>query len=111
MKTLGFLLIGLLQLWGSGNPCANSIDDKCNIKVAFDYAAEDLRVKFTNFSEGEYDQIVWNFGDGTSSLEENPIHEYNKTGSYLFCLQVSNKCIEKCEDKFCAQVYVFNPCE
>ncbi|MES2284800.1 MAG: PKD domain-containing protein, partial [Bacteroidota bacterium] len=32
---------------------------------------------------------VWNFGDGTTSIEEDPIHSYGNPGSYLVTLTVS----------------------
>lgn len=37
----------------------------------------------TNFSiDGNFDSILWNFGDGTTSTENNPIHQYNYSGTY-----------------------------
>ncbi|HMG15843.1 MAG TPA: PKD domain-containing protein, partial [Saprospiraceae bacterium] len=34
----------------------------------------------------------WNFGDGTSSIELNPVHSYSSSGSYIVSLTVSNDC-------------------
>jgi PKD repeat protein len=34
----------------------------------------------------------WDFGDGNSSTEENPIHAYNNTITYLVTLTVTNEC-------------------
>jgi len=42
---------------------------------------KDLRVQFFNNSQN-YSSLVWNFGDGNSSSEENPYHIYTSTGSY-----------------------------
>lgn len=41
-----------------------------------------LKVKFTNLSEYS-DTFIWNFGDATpESLEKNPIHFFNRTGTF-----------------------------
>jgi gliding motility-associated-like protein len=39
-------------------------------------------VSFTNLSSPDATHFLWNFGDGESSTERNPVHEYNTTGSY-----------------------------
>lgn len=38
----------------------------------------------------EADSIVWKFGDGEQSLENNPQHQYNLLGTYNVCLTVYN---------------------
>jgi len=44
----------------------------------------------------------WSFGDGTGSTEENPIHQYNKSGSYTVCLTAYNDF--HCAAKVCKTV-------
>ena len=39
-------------------------------------------IEFTSLSTGDYIKIIWDFGDGTTSNEENPIYTYNKEGIY-----------------------------
>ena len=41
-------------------------------------------------------KYVWNFGDGTQSLQENPFHSYKKAGNYKTSLVVTTKrgCID-----------------
>lgn len=39
-------------------------------------------VTFTNESQGVYDSVRWDFGDGTFSIQPNPVHAYNKSGDY-----------------------------
>lgn len=48
-------------------------------------------VEFTNTSTGG-NSFVWDFGDGNSSTEENPIHEYQADGVYTVVLSVTNDC-------------------
>ena len=45
-------------------------------------------IQFTNTSTGDYESLVWNFGDGILSSEENPIHIYTREGSYVVTLTV-----------------------
>jgi PKD repeat protein len=44
---------------------------------------------FTNTSQSA-SAWLWNFGDGSSSIEENPIHAYEDTGWYCITLIVTN---------------------
>jgi gliding motility-associated-like protein len=44
---------------------------------------------FTNLSQ-RADRYAWDFGDKLSSVEENPVHQYNKTGNYKVCLTAYN---------------------
>ncbi|AKB53505.1 cell surface protein [Methanosarcina barkeri MS] len=49
-----------------------------------------LSVKFTDKSTGKPTKWKWDFGDGTSSTEKNPIHKYSKEGKYTVKLIVTN---------------------
>jgi uncharacterized repeat protein (TIGR01451 family)/fimbrial isopeptide formation D2 family protein len=50
-----------------------------------------VEVCFTDRSEGEsLTGWTWNFGDGSSSNEQNPCHTYTTAGDYSVQLQVSN---------------------
>ncbi|MBF6607533.1 MAG: gliding motility-associated C-terminal domain-containing protein, partial [Flavobacterium sp.] len=40
-------------------------------------------VYFMNNATGDYETISWNFGDGTFSTEENPVHSYIIEGEYV----------------------------
>ena len=37
---------------------------------------------------GDYDSLIWDFGDGVTSTEDNPIHSYDSTGSFEVTLTV-----------------------
>lgn len=45
-----------------------------------------LLVQFTNLSSGTWETIHWDFGDGYSSSEENPLHIYTESGVYTVAL-------------------------
>jgi PKD repeat protein len=49
-----------------------------------------LSVKFTDLSTGSPSSWKWDFGDGTSSAEQNPVHVYQEEGSYDVTLTVTN---------------------
>ncbi len=48
-----------------------------------------LDVSFTNSSSGQINSVAWDFGDGQSSNEANPIHTYQGPGSYSVRLIVT----------------------
>ena len=50
---------------------------------------EPLTVNFTNLSDSAVTSFLWNFGDGTSSPDENPTHVYNAPGLYNVSLTIS----------------------
>lgn len=49
-----------------------------------------LTVQFTDLSAGGPTEWQWNFGDGATSLEQNPSHTYNDGNAYEVSLSVSN---------------------
>ena len=65
-------------------------------KPRADFTADERRgvrpftVHFTDLSAGNPTAWAWNFGDGTTSTEENPVHVYQNEGSYDVTLTVSN---------------------
>ncbi|MEJ7610819.1 MAG: PKD domain-containing protein [Ferruginibacter sp.] len=64
-------------------------------------------VRFTNLSQFS-DNYLWNFGDGESSTEFSPLHEYNATGTYNAELIAYSRA--GCTDTFALRVDVMvNP--
>lgn len=45
-------------------------------------------VAFIDKSEGEIKSWKWDFGDGTTSAEQNPIHQYTAAGKYIVVLDI-----------------------
>lgn len=61
----------------------------------FNSLVDDKKVSFLNFSIDNY-KNYWNFGDGSLSSEQNPVHYYKYLGEYMVTLKVSNEngCID-----------------
>ena len=53
--------------------------------------ADFLKVDFTELSDYEPDTWLWDFGDGQTSSEKYPVHQYDSAGIYQVCLTVSNQ--------------------
>lgn len=53
-------------------------------------------VQFTNLAMGDIAQVIWDFGDGTISFEENPQHIYTTAGCFDVKLTVihNNGCVD-----------------
>jgi PKD repeat protein len=49
-----------------------------------------IKVHFTDNSMGSPDAWAWDFGDGNTSIEQNPSHTYNNTGLYTVSLKICN---------------------
>jgi len=49
-----------------------------------------LDVQFLNLTRDNVTSWLWDFGDGTTSTEENPNHVYTKTGNYSVTLTADN---------------------
>ena len=65
-------------------------------------------VDFSNASINA-DAYEWDFGDGNSSIDENPVHTYTESGQFTVRLIASN--LETCNqaDTAYAQIEVFSP--
>ncbi|UCE24215.1 MAG: PKD domain-containing protein [Candidatus Zixiibacteriota bacterium] len=48
-----------------------------------------LEVNFVDQSSGEINSRIWDFGDGSTSIEQNPAHSYASAGSYTVTLTVT----------------------
>lgn len=49
-----------------------------------------VQVEFDDVSSGEPNSWNWNFGDGNTSIEQNPVHTYNNSGVYTVSLAICN---------------------
>jgi PKD repeat protein len=90
----------------------------CNLQANFTFWVDTVlnsTVHFNNTSLGFQpgDSIRWTFGDGTSSLDANPVHVYANTGSYTVCLRVKRNVTSggtPCVSEICKVVLVLSPC-
>jgi PKD repeat protein len=48
-----------------------------------------LTVRFTNQSSGQITSYSWDFGDGSTSTEQNPTHQFARIGTYNVILTVT----------------------
>ena len=55
--------------------------------AGFDVVVTDSTASFTNNSTS-FNDLLWTFGDGQSSIENNPIHTYAEAGSYLSLIHI-----------------------
>lgn len=52
-------------------------------------------VTFTDLSQGDVNQWLWQFGDGQASVDENPTYAYSDTGTFTVTLiAISNGCAD-----------------
>ncbi len=70
---------------------------------SFVFTADELDVGFVGQVVGEVDSWSWNFGDGSTSTEQSPNHQFSVPGTYNVCLTISNVCGT---NQFCHQVSV-----
>ncbi|MCX6350775.1 MAG: PKD domain-containing protein [Bacteroidetes bacterium] len=64
------------------------------------------RIEFENYTNPRTQQMkwLWNFGDGTNSKDENPIHNYEDTGIYTVKLIATNQ--YGCKDDSLIENYI-----
>jgi len=49
----------------------------------------EMEIRFTDESTGTITSWAWDFGDGSTSNEQNPAHVYQKNGYYTVTLKVT----------------------
>ncbi len=60
--------------------------------AAFTSSSIGLVATFTDQSLNDPTEYLWKFGDGTTSDQFSPIHQYPDTGTYEVCLITTNPC-------------------
>jgi PKD repeat protein len=61
------------------------------VNSEFDFEVDLNTYSFINLSQNA-DDYLWDFGDGNTSTEENPIHIYDESGEFTITLTASNEC-------------------
>ena len=65
------------------------------ITASFNDSSSFLTAHFNNLSDGAISSYQWDFGDGTSSTQTNPIHRYTQAGKYQVKLTVFDNFCKK----------------
>ncbi len=71
------------------------------------FPSDGMAVQFIDYSYGNPTSWDWDFGDGTLSTEQHPLHIYVDTGTYEVCLSIANP-EDSCYSTICQDVYVFD---
>jgi PKD repeat protein len=125
MKTMHTILFAFGFLVLSGNlPAQNLLSVNARVspgeglnvltdtvcKAEFSVSPDSLtsfpyKYHFKDLSSGNINSWHWDFGDGLSSSEQNPSHQYDNPGTYNICLTVSDVNNQSgCTDQACQQV-------
>lgn len=93
----------------SGGNTNNNGGPKDQSPVAkFEYSkSHPLYVHFTNTSQNAT-KYEWNFGDGKTSTEKSPTHQYEEKGVYKVTLKVKNTSTSK-QDTYTQNITVLEP--
>lgn len=85
--------------WGTGIPMASNIAQgafnvigvpSAEFKANTTSGTGNVSVQFTENSTNAPNAWSWDFGDGSTSTEQNPIHTYTKPGKYTVSLTATN---------------------
>jgi len=72
--------------------------------------ANPLKVSFSDKSGGNIDSWHWDFGDGSTSDERNPVHFFPAIGKYRVCLDAYNAdSVSECNDVKCDSLEIIPP--
>ncbi|MBR9921284.1 MAG: PKD domain-containing protein [Bacteroidetes bacterium] len=84
------------------------LSDPCLLfEPAFEYTVDhqQLEVEFEDLTSGNPHLWLWGFGDGFTSNDQHPVHQYDEPGVYNVCLLVQDT-INNCNKSACALVEV-----
>ncbi len=103
-----FLFSGMASL----RPAAAQVSvSGCHADFSYTVDPENpLRIIFTDYSSGSIDTWQWSFGDGSTTLLQNPVHTYPQGGTYFVCLTVSGPDSGViCNDVLCIAITIHEP--
>ena len=88
--------VHMISLVSSNQYGSNTSNQSINVLTVPnpDFSSQNnaLSVSFTNLTQGPGNTYLWNFGDGTTSNESNPVHNYPAPGTYVASLTATNEC-------------------
>jgi PKD repeat protein len=81
------------SICGMGAQTCIEVTVNCTAPVsAFSTVVNDLQVSFTDQTSGAPGSWSWDFGDGSTSTQQNPNHSYSAPGAYQVCLTTTSIC-------------------
>jgi len=83
------------------------VDGGGDCEAGFEFSTDLLTASFFETADGAGSDIVsylWDFGDGYTSTDLNPTHEYAAGGTYLVCLTITTA--DSCVNTVCEEVDV-----
>jgi len=84
-----------LTIWSAYSSNVKTITNTINIWNIPDFSADPLEIEtqqsvtFTDKSVGDVTKWMWDFTDGDSSTEQNPVHQYNRNGMFTVKLTIN----------------------
>ena len=90
------------------------VEDSINCEADFKVTLDSLNNTpysyiFSDNSVGTISNWMWDFGDGSFSTEQNPIHTYDNAGVYEVCLLISTDSVQyQCSDFYCETISTQN---
>jgi len=88
----GFNLGGRLSTLGLPNFVQNASQPPQTPSIAATSGCLGQDTQFTGGGTSSIDEFFWTFGDGGSSMDQNPINTYNQVGTYNASLRITNRC-------------------
>jgi PKD repeat protein len=99
-----------ILLFGAVPVLGFSGDMAVECEADFDYTyvpTTPIHIQFTDMSTGEPNHWFWDFGDGSTSTEQNPVHPYPESGTYEVCLIIiHDDSLNYCTDTICKEIYI-----
>lgn len=94
--------------YGLPNVAVYGPEDGCSAEFSVNTTANTTSVGFAFIGEPQTGvaDYFWEFGDGTISALQNPVHNYATAGTYTVCLTVEADSPKPCSDRVCKDIQV-----
>jgi len=103
MKKIIFILLAALSFQANAQSAC---------QAGFTFTINTNTVTFTNTSTGAIQPFYyWSFGDGSYSMQTNPIHTYSFNGTFIACVTLDDSIPSTtwgCHDIFCDTIVITN---
>ncbi|MFK7972107.1 MAG: PKD domain-containing protein [Bacteroidia bacterium] len=95
------------DIWGCVDSSCQTVDVESCTAGFTKRNISDVEFQFSGQSQADTTAWFWTFGDGTSSIEQSPVHSYIASGArkYEVCLRVTNP-LTGCRDSICDSVEI-----